>query len=46
MVNNSTNINQSNNHLSSQIIENKKDHNIWCWKYRSCLWTGTKMWQG
>ena len=31
MVNNSTNINKSNNHLSPQIVEHnkKKDHDIW-----------------
>ena len=29
MVNNSTNINKTNNHLSPQIIEYKKDHDIW-----------------
>jgi len=29
-------------HLHSQ--NTKKDHDIWCWKSRSCLGTGTKMW--
>jgi len=29
MVINSTNINKTNNHISPQIIEHKKDHNIW-----------------
>jgi hypothetical protein len=29
MVNNSTNINKTNNHLWPQLIENKKDHVIW-----------------
>jgi hypothetical protein len=28
VVNNSTNINKRNNHLSSQIIANEKEHNI------------------
>jgi hypothetical protein len=33
MVNNSTNINKTNNHLSSKLIEHKKkDHDIWSWK--------------
>ena len=40
MVNNSTNINKTNNHLNSpQITEHKRDH------HRSWLRTGTKMWQ-
>jgi hypothetical protein len=42
-INNSTNINKTNSHLSSQLIE--KDHDVWCWKFRSWLETGT-MWQG
>ena len=29
MVNNSINIKKMNNHLSSQTIEQKKEHNIW-----------------
>jgi ribosomal protein L18 len=28
MVNNSNNINKTNNHISPQIIEHKKDHDI------------------
>ena len=28
MVNNSTNINKANNHLSPQIIKHRKDHDI------------------
>jgi hypothetical protein len=28
MVNNSTNINKTNNHLSSQIIDHGKDHDV------------------
>jgi hypothetical protein len=46
MVNNSTNINKINNHLSSQLIEHKKDHDI-CQR-KSMFWyeTNTKMWQG
>ena len=36
MVNNSTNINKVNNHLSSQLIDHKKIHGIWHCKYRSC----------
>jgi hypothetical protein len=27
------------------LTEHKKDHDIWCWKSRSWLETGTKMWQ-
>ena len=34
-VNNSTNINKTNNHLLPQIIEYKKDF-FYCWKSRSC----------
>jgi len=38
MVNNSTNINKTNNHLSPQLIENiKKDQDIWHWKSSSGL---------
>ena len=40
MVNNSTNINKTNNHLSPQIIEHRKDHDILHWKSRS--WLGVK----
>jgi hypothetical protein len=32
MVNNSTNINKTNSHVSSLITEHKKDHIIWRWK--------------
>ena len=46
MINNSTNINEMNNRFLPQIIKYKKDYNIWCWKSRSWLGTGTKMWQG
>jgi hypothetical protein len=28
MVNNSTNVNKTNNHISPQIIKHKKDHDI------------------
>ena len=43
MVNNSTNINKTNNHLSPQPTECKeKGHGIWLWKYRSLLGTGIK----
>jgi hypothetical protein len=34
IVNNTTNINKPSNHLSHQIIEHKKDHDIWRWKSR------------
>jgi len=46
MDNNSNNINKTNNHLSPQLIEQKKDHVIWLWKSRSWLGTCTKMWRG
>jgi len=49
MVNNFTNISKANNHLSPltshlspQIIEHKKDHDMWCWKSRSWVEKGTK----
>jgi len=35
MVNNSTSINKTNNHLWPSLTEHNKDHNIWCWKSRS-----------
>ena len=46
MVNNSTIVNKLCNHISPQIVEHEKDHNIWCWKFRSWLGTGTKRWWG
>ena len=33
-------------HLSPQVIEDRKDHDIWHWKSRSWLGTGTTMWRG
>jgi len=48
MVNNSTNINKTNENLLSQIIgckKNKKKHWYWRWKSKFWLATGTKMWQ-
>ena len=49
MINNSTNINKINNHispltshLSPQTIENKTDHNILRWNSRSWHVTGSK----
>jgi hypothetical protein len=42
MVNNSTNINKMNNHLSPLITEHEKYHDIWRWKFQSWLGTGTK----
>ena len=41
LVNNSTNINKRNNHLSPQVIEHEKYPNIWHWKSRS--WLGTQI---
>jgi len=40
IVNNSTN--KMNNHLTPQLIEHKEDHDIWNWKSRSWLETGSK----
>jgi len=31
--------------IPTELTEHKKDHNIWCWKSRSWLGTGTKMWR-
>jgi len=45
MVNNSTNINKTNFHLSPQIIE-YKNKPMRKRKSRSWIRTGTKMWQG
>jgi len=45
-VNNSTDFNKINNHLSSSLTEHKKDHNIWRWKSSSSFGTDTKMWWG
>jgi hypothetical protein len=45
VVYNSSNINNPNNHLSLQINEGEKDHDIWRWKSSSWLWTYTKMWR-
>jgi len=28
-----------------KLLYTKKGHDIWHWKSRSWLWTGTKMWQ-
>ena len=41
MVNNSTKINKTDNHLSLQMIEHKKGNDKLCWKLRSKLGTGT-----
>jgi len=38
MIINSTNINKTNNHLSSVLTEHKKDQDIWRWTSRS--WIG------
>jgi FtsZ-binding cell division protein ZapB len=37
MVNNSININKTNNHLWPQNTEHKEDHGIWHWKLRKML---------
>jgi len=46
MVNNSTNINKANNHLSPYLTDDKKDDAMWRWKSRSWLRTGKDMWRG
>jgi len=46
MVNNFTNINKTNNHLSPQIIKYKNYHDILRSKSRSWLRTGTHIWWG
>jgi hypothetical protein len=43
MVNNSSNINKMNNHLSPQLIAHKTEQDIWDCKFRSWLEEGTKM---
>jgi hypothetical protein len=43
MVNNFTDINKVNNHLSLQTIEHKKDHEIYDRKSRSWIGTGTNI---
>jgi len=45
MVNHSSNINKTNNHISLQFIEHKRDHDI-CRKSIFWLGTGTNMWRG
>jgi len=46
MARNSTNINKTNNCLQPQIIEYRKRRDIWRWKSRPWLETGTQMWRG
>jgi hypothetical protein len=46
MVNNSTNINKTNNHLSSQFIEYKQYHHIWRCQSKHCHWAATNIWRG
>jgi len=41
MVNNSININKTNNHLSPPTHWSQKHHSIWHWKSSSWLGTGT-----
>jgi len=44
-VNNSTNINKTNNYLSHLLIERQKGHHdVWCWISRSWLRTAAKIW--
>jgi hypothetical protein len=44
MVNNSININKTNNHLSPQIIKHKKDHDTWLWKCKSSDMIFSRFW--
>jgi len=30
----------------TELTDHQKKHDIWCWKSRSWLETGTKMWRG
>ena len=46
MVNKSTNINKTYNHLSSYLTEHKQEHDIWRWNSRSWFRTGRKTWRG
>ena len=41
MIKNSTNVNKTNNHLSPQTLEHKRDHDIGSWKSKSRLVTVT-----
>ena len=41
MVNNSTNVNKTDKHLSPQFTEHKKDHDVWRWKSRSWITIST-----
>ena len=43
MVNNSTNNNKENNHLSLKLTEHTQGNDKWHWKFKSWLGTGTKM---
>jgi len=46
IVNNSTNINKSNNQLSPQISEYKKDHICMTLEIQVLAWDKHKMWRG
>jgi len=41
MVNNSTNVNKTDKHLSPQFTEHKEDHDVWRWKSRSWITIST-----
>ena len=45
MIINSTNINKTNNHLSPEVIEQKKNSEIFHWQSRTWLWICTKVWR-
>ena len=44
MVNNSTNVNKTNNYQEPRIIEHNIDHGIWNLNSRSWFGTGTHIW--
>jgi len=43
MVNNSININKTNNYFPPPLIEHKKVHDIWRWKSRPWIGTGEEL---
>ena len=45
MVNNVTNINKTSNPAHLNVLSKKGGNEMWHWKYRSWLETGTKMWR-
>ena len=47
MLNSSTSINKTSNHLSHQLVieRKKRDQEIWRWKPMPCVGTDTQMWR-